>query len=108
MADHDSHHATPVTIFGRTYHLRGGGDPEYLQELASTVDVTIREIADATGTADSLKLAILACLNLADENMKARQTSGGRGRGRARAAHDRDTQRRMAALVSSLDEVLAE
>ena len=62
----------PVTIFGRTYQLRGGGDPEYLTLLASRVDEKMREVARTTGTADTLKVAILAALNLADDATQRR------------------------------------
>ncbi len=65
--------ATPVTIFGKTYHLRGDGDPSYLNELAREVDRRMREVADATGTADTLSVAILAALNITDECLQARQ-----------------------------------
>ncbi len=91
--------ATPVTIFGRSYPLRGGGDPAYLQELASIVDARMREVAETTGTADSLKVAILAALNLADESLRA---------GRGRPHDDRGTDVRIGRLVSLLDEALAE
>ena len=40
----DATTATAVTIAGRTYHLRGNGDPDYLQELASLVDARMRAI----------------------------------------------------------------
>lgn len=89
---------TPVTIFGRTYHLRGGGDPHYLSELASEVDRKMREVAQATGTADTLKVAILAALNIADECLRARSdVPAGCG----------DDEARLVRLVSLLDEALA-
>ena len=56
-----------VTIFGRTYHLRGDGQSDHLARIAERVDRTMREIAEKTGTADTLKVAILAALNIADE-----------------------------------------
>jgi hypothetical protein len=65
--------STPVTIFGKTYHLRGDGDPAYLHELAQEVDRRMREVADATGTADTLSVAILAALNIPDECLQARR-----------------------------------
>jgi hypothetical protein len=52
---------TLVTIYGKTYHLRGD-DPGYLHELAREVDGRMREVAEATGTADTLNVAILAAL----------------------------------------------
>ncbi len=56
-----------VTIFGRTYHLRGDGQSDHLARIAGRVDRTMKEIAEQTGTADTLKVAILAALNIADE-----------------------------------------
>jgi len=90
-------HATAVTILGRTYHLRGNGDPAYLHELASVVDARMRAVAEATGTADSLKVAILAALNLADDYLQ----SGRRPRS------DEDGESRLEHLVTVLDEALA-
>lgn len=91
---------TPVTIFGRTYHLRGEGDPGYLAELAAEVDRRMNEVADATGTADTLKVAILAALNIADERFQA---------SRARTPQlDGEDEARLDRLVALLDEVLGE
>ena len=92
--------ATPVTIFGRTYQLRGNEDPEYLVELAAIVDRKMRDMAEATGTADTLKVAILACLNVADDYLQARRGSAPRP--------DEGSQRRLARMVTLLDEALAE
>jgi cell division protein ZapA len=91
--------ATAVTIFGRTYHLRGNEDPSYLLELAAVVDRKMHEAAEATGTADTLKVAILASLNIADEWLQA--ASGGP------AGRDPRTHERLARMVTLLDEVLA-
>ena len=91
--------ATAVTIYGRTYHLRGDGDQAYLEELASLVDSKMREVADVTSTADTLKVAILASLNIADEYLKASASSAPR--------ETREAGRRLARLVTRLDEALA-
>jgi cell division protein ZapA len=98
----DGERSTPVTIYGRTYHLRGDGDSDYLHELAAIVDLKMREVAEATGTADTLKVAILAALNIADESLEARRP----GKSRKRIAGE--TDRRLARLVTLLDEVLVE
>ena len=90
---------TPVTIYGRTYHLRGEGDPEELADLAAIVDGKMKEVAQATGTADSLKVAILAALNIADDYVKAR-------RGIDTGA-TKDAEQRLARMVTLLDEALA-
>jgi len=94
----DGSGSIPVKIHGRTYYLRGDGDGSYLEELASIVDTKMREVAEVTGTADTLKVAILASLNLADDYLKA---SNGR------MPDNRASDRRLAKLVTTLDEVLA-
>ena len=56
-----------VEIYGEEYGLRGDDDRQYIQSLAAHVDKKMKEIAEGTPTVDSLKLAILAALNIADE-----------------------------------------
>ena len=56
-----------VEINGHRYPLRTDGDEEYVRSLAAYVDRKIREVSQSTPTVDSLKLAILAALNIADE-----------------------------------------
>ena len=56
-----------VKIYNQTYNIRGDGNNEYTQQLAAYVDEKMREIASSTLTVDSLRVAILAALNLADE-----------------------------------------
>jgi cell division protein ZapA len=94
--------STAVTILGRTYRLRGDGDAAYLQELAALVDEKMREVESATGTADTLKIAILASLNLADDYMKISRGSGAR----TAKALGVESNRRLARLVNVLDEAL--
>ncbi|HUH62908.1 MAG TPA: cell division protein ZapA [Terracidiphilus sp.] len=55
-----------VEIFDQSYSLRGP-DPEYIEKLAEYVDTKIRAVAEQTSTVDSLRLAVLAALNIADE-----------------------------------------
>jgi cell division protein ZapA len=56
-----------VEIYDQEYHMRGDLDPEYIQKLASFLDQKMRAIAARTQTVDSLRVAVLAALNLADE-----------------------------------------
>ncbi len=92
--------ATSVTIFGRTSHLRGSDDPQHLVELASIVDGRMREIAGNTGTADTLKVAILASLNLADEYLRSDLNDDTPASARV--------EKRLGRMVTLLDEALAE
>ncbi len=62
--------ATPtirVEIYNQTYNIRSDGDSEYITQLAEFVDSRMREISSGTLTVDSLKVAILAALHIADE-----------------------------------------
>src|ERR671918_335360 len=56
-----------VEIYNQTYNIRSDGDTEYLTQLADFVDSRMREISSGTLTVDSLKVAILAALHIADE-----------------------------------------
>ena len=55
-----------VEIYDQTYDLRGE-DSAYLEELAAVVDACMRTVAAHGTTVDSLRVAVLAALNLADE-----------------------------------------
>ena len=56
-----------VEIYNQTYSIRSDGDNDYILELAEYVDRKMREISSGTLTVDSLKVAILAALHIADE-----------------------------------------
>lgn len=62
-----------VEICNQTYSLRGELDEAYVQRLAAYVDEKMRALAAHTETADSLRLAILAALNIADDYFCLRQ-----------------------------------
>jgi cell division protein ZapA len=55
-----------VEIYDQSYHLRGT-DPEYIADLAEYVDSRMRLISQQAATVESLKVAVLAALNIADE-----------------------------------------
>jgi cell division protein ZapA len=55
-----------VDIYDQTYHLRGE-NPEYIRHLAEIVDAKMRAVASHGKTVDSLRVAVLAALNIADE-----------------------------------------
>jgi cell division protein ZapA len=63
-----------VEIYNQTYNIRSDGDSEYLLKLAEFVDSRMREISSGTLTVDSLKVAILAALHIADELHRLQQT----------------------------------
>lgn len=61
-----------VEILGRHYTISGVGDRAYIEELARFVDSQMKQIMESSGTVDTLKVAILAALNIADSYFKAR------------------------------------
>ncbi len=63
-----------VEIYNQTYNIRSDGDSEYLTKLADFVDGRMREISSGTLTVDSLKVAILAALHIADELHRLKET----------------------------------
>jgi len=56
-----------VEIYDRTYNIAGDLEPAYVEDLAHHVDTRMREIARATGTVDSVKVAVMAAMAIADE-----------------------------------------
>ena len=62
-----------VEIFGQTYSVRAGTEAGYVERLAAHVDSQMREIARAAGVVDSLRVAVLAALNIADESVRLRE-----------------------------------
>lgn len=87
-----------VEIFDQAYNLRGS-DPEYILKLAEYVDTKMRAVASATNTIDTVRLAVLAALNIADEyHLLKKKIDGGAT----------DYQKRAHLLADALDEVLRE
>lgn len=62
-----------VEIFGQRLGLRADGDASRLHELATFVDQRMREVADRTTSADTVKIAVLTALNIADELFQERE-----------------------------------
>jgi cell division protein ZapA len=67
-----------VDINGQRYPIRSTLDPEYVAELASYVDARVRAVAESTSSTDSLRVLILAALNIADELFRCRNVSQAR------------------------------
>ena len=61
-----------VEIHGQQYPIRSGLDPAYVAELAAFVDEKMRLASRESPAGDTLKLAVLAALNIADECFRAR------------------------------------
>jgi cell division protein ZapA len=65
MVPHDKNNVR-VTILDKSYTLRSQGDPKEVEQLAKSVDDLMQSIAQKAPNADSERVAVLACLHLAD------------------------------------------
>jgi cell division protein ZapA len=74
----ESGRVIPVEIHGQRYPIRTTLDAEYVVRLAGYVDEKMRAAADSTPTGDSVRLAVLAALNIADELFRCRDSSRAR------------------------------
>ena len=61
-----------VEIYDQIYNLRGT-DAGYIEQLASVVDAKMRAVSASGSTVDSLRVAVLAALNIADELVTLRE-----------------------------------
>jgi len=87
-----------VEIFDQVYNLRGS-DADYIIKLAEYVDSKMRAVSEQTSTVDSVRLAVLAALNIADEYhmLKRRLETGAASSEYKERAHQ---------MASALDEIL--
>ena len=85
-----------VEIYDQVYNLRGV-DAQYILRLAEFVDTKMRTVAEQTSTVDSLRLAVLAALNIADELFRCREVT---------QARDGELAERAGELERLLDHVL--
>jgi cell division protein ZapA len=88
-----------VEIAGQRYPIRSALDERYVAELAAYVDRKMRAASDAAPTSDTLGLAVLVALNIADECFRARAQQS--------EAHGELNERAMR-LEQFVDEVLAQ
>jgi len=73
MVDKAGGSSVHVEIFGQTYTVKAGADPGYVEELAAHVDAQMREVGKTAGAVDSVRVAVLAALNIADECFRLRR-----------------------------------
>ncbi len=87
-----------VEIQGQRYSVRSDLDATYVADLATFVDAKMRLASRESSAADSMRVAVIAALNIADELFRARDDAAG-GQG---AIFDRAAE-----LEKILDAVLA-
>jgi cell division protein ZapA len=90
-----------VRILGQQYRIRSDADEESVQRVALLVDETMARIRARTRTVDTLDLAILAALNLANELVALRDAAPSRAEG------PRLDQERLGALLRLVESASA-
>ena len=85
-----------VEIFDQVYNLRGSA-ASYILKLAEYVDSKMRAVSEQTATVDSVRLAVLAALNIADEFHLLK---------RRLELPSPEAQQRTSKLASALEEIL--
>lgn len=98
-----------VRINGREYAVRlGPHDPNHIRRLAEHVEHRIEEIRRLTHLADTEKLLILVCLNLADEIFRTPPPATTAATGDAVASEPGDSEGEIDAfqVLSMLEQVI--
>ena len=74
-----------VDINGLRYPIRSNLDPAYVADLASYVERKMQLASRESPAGDTLKIAVLAALNIADEYFRAREDGTSQRTGLAEA-----------------------
>jgi cell division protein ZapA len=67
-----------VDILGQRYPIRSALDPAYVTRLAGYVDEKMQAALEQNQSADVLRVAVLAALNIADEFFRSRDAQESR------------------------------
>jgi cell division protein ZapA len=94
-----------VEVYDQVYHL-SGQDEEHIRALAARVDAKMRAVAGLGRTADSLRVAVLAALNLADELSQLERATSAQSQLSDSRPDARFGHARAVSLRGLLDEVL--
>jgi cell division protein ZapA len=96
LADESSRVVT-VEIMGQRYPIKSALDLEYITHLAEYVDEKIQSATDHSTGGDTVRVAVLAALNIADEYFRARDSD---------ADHETELQRRTGEIEQMVDRAL--
>jgi cell division protein ZapA len=99
--------AVVVDIYGQVYQLRGT-DTAHIEKLAGIVDAKMRAVSAHGATVDSLRVAVLAALNIADEMMQAKAKLDTQNSSVAQVHAMQTMRSRAGSLAGMLDAVLDE
>ncbi len=66
-----------IDIHGQRYSFKSELDPQYVSELAVIVDEKMRAVALELTSADPLRVAVVAAINIADDLARLREHGAG-------------------------------
>ena len=78
----------PVEILGQEYRIRSDSDASTIRRAAALVDETMAKVRDRTGTVDTLDIAVLTALNIANHLISLRDTAGTTSQGEEIRSND--------------------
>ncbi len=88
-----------VSIYGKTYTVKGRADTSYISNVAGYVDDKMREVEQGTQSVQSdVRVAILAAMNVTDELF---------GANREKERLENHIEERLQALTEIIDEALS-
>ena len=94
-----------VTILSRPYTLLASGDPREVEQVAESVNDLMLSIAGKAPSADSTRIAVLACLHLADRlRLAERELEELR---KKKDSHSAEYAAMLERLISSVEELSA-
>ena len=94
----DQFNVLKVNIYGNDYPIKGNTDVEYIRRVAKYVDSKMREVNKNVSSDSSLKVAILAALNITDELFRERSLK--------KESNSKDFSDRINKMTELLDEKL--
>ena len=92
----------PVEILGQEYRIRSDSDPSTIRRAAALVDEIMAKVRDRTGTVDTLDIAVLTALNIANHLISLRDAGGATSQGEKIRSYDLEE------LISLVEAAIAE
>jgi cell division protein ZapA len=88
-----------VSILNQKLAVRGEDDEEYVKKIADFVECNVKEVLEKSKTASQLTAALLACLNIADELFRTRES---------KSKEVREVAQKVKGLIARIDAHLEE
>ena len=98
----EARHSIEVSLLGSSFTIQSQYDPRYMADLIGYLKGKIQEVQAASSIRDSLKIALLASLNVADELFRLRNGQ------REEGSDSREIKEITERLIETIDKNLVE